>query len=105
MRAVFEAPTIAQLAPRIGEDAARRESLVVGERLSLEFRGSLEGEVRPVLWEGQRPVAEQTLWRGHTDSYVPVYAPGENLNNRVTPVTIGAVYHDGVLGSPLEGRE
>ena len=32
VRAVFEAPTIAQLAPRIGEEAGRREPLVAVER-------------------------------------------------------------------------
>ena len=32
VRALFEAPTVAQLAPRIGEDAGRREPLVAGER-------------------------------------------------------------------------
>ena len=32
VRAVFEAPTVAQLAPRIGGDAGRREPLVAGER-------------------------------------------------------------------------
>ena len=32
MRAVFDAPTVAQLAPRIGEDAGGREPLVAGER-------------------------------------------------------------------------
>src|SRR5205085_673783 len=31
VRAVFEAPTVAQLAPRIGEDAGRMEPLVAGE--------------------------------------------------------------------------
>ena len=32
VRAVFEAPTVAQLAPRIGEGAGRLEPLVAGER-------------------------------------------------------------------------
>ena len=32
VRAVFEAPTVAQLAPRIGGDAGRLEPLVAGER-------------------------------------------------------------------------
>ena len=32
VRAVFEAPTVAQLAPRIGGDAGRREPLVAVER-------------------------------------------------------------------------
>ena len=32
VRTVFEAPTVAQLAPRIGEDAGRLEPLVAGER-------------------------------------------------------------------------
>src|ERR1700730_15903110 len=32
VRAVFDAPTVAQLAPRIGGDAGRRKPLVAGER-------------------------------------------------------------------------
>ena len=32
VRALFEAPTVAQLAPRIGEDAGRLQPLVAGER-------------------------------------------------------------------------
>jgi amino acid adenylation domain-containing protein/thioester reductase-like protein len=32
VRAVFEAPTVAQLAPRIGRDGGRRQRLVAGER-------------------------------------------------------------------------
>ena len=32
VRALFEAPTVAQLAPRIGEEAGRRKPLVAGER-------------------------------------------------------------------------
>jgi acyl carrier protein len=32
VRTIFEAPTVAQLAPRIGEGASRREPLVAGER-------------------------------------------------------------------------
>ena len=32
VRAVFEAPTVAQLAPRIGEEAGRRKPLVAGQR-------------------------------------------------------------------------
>ena len=72
--------------------------LALGEELSLRFRRRFAGRVRPVLWEGERKGGETRLWHGHTDNYVDVYAAGEGLHNRITPVTLGEVYHDGVLG-------
>jgi threonylcarbamoyladenosine tRNA methylthiotransferase MtaB len=72
--------------------------LALGEELSLRFRRRFAGTVRPVLWEEERAHGEGRLWHGHTDNYVGVYAAGAALQNRITPVTLGEVYHDGVLG-------
>lgn len=80
--------------------------LELNERLSLAFRTSFAGSVRPVLWESPKQTADGPVAHGHTDNYIPVYLPsaddhyvnGMYLRNRVMPVTLGAVYHDGVRG-------
>ena len=83
-----------------------RELLALSEDLSMAFRRSNSGSMRPVLWEsarspesnGQRLIANSALWFGHTDNYIAVYTSGSELLNRVTPVQLGEVYHDGVWG-------
>jgi threonylcarbamoyladenosine tRNA methylthiotransferase MtaB len=77
--------------------------LALGEELSLAYRRRFAGTVRPVLWEGERAIGEGRMWQGHTDTYIPVYCEGENLKNRVTPVRLGGVYHDGVLAIGTRG--
>ncbi|WP_322797290.1 MiaB/RimO family radical SAM methylthiotransferase [Tepidiforma sp.] len=85
-----------QLAPEVKKERMAR-LLALGEELSLAFRRAHRGSVRPVLWEEPR----EGGWFGHTDTYVPVYleAPGADLRNRITPVELGEVYHDGVRGA------
>jgi threonylcarbamoyladenosine tRNA methylthiotransferase MtaB len=78
--------------------------LALGEDLGLLFRRRFAGTVRPVLWEGERPTPDGARWHGHTDNYIGVYAEGESLHNRITPVRIGEVYDDGVRGSFPEVR-
>ena len=83
-----------------------RELLALSENLSAAFRRSHAGSVRPVLWEsvrtaepdGEEPAAKGPAWFGHTDNYIAVYTSGSELLNRVTPVQLGEVYHDGVWG-------
>ena len=55
-----------------------------------EFRGHLDGTVRPVLWETAKPVGDGTmLWSGLTDNYVRVSAEsGAALGNRITPAQL-----------------
>jgi len=95
-----------QLPPSVKQDRMGR-LLALGEDLSLAFRSEHTGTIRPVLWESRRPAkdGQGPLWHGHTDNYIPVYAPGDGMLNRVTPIRLGEVYHDGVLGySPMEAR-
>ncbi len=86
-----------QVGPEIRKERLSR-LLALGEHLSLRFRRRFAGTVRPVLWEEERASGDSAVWHGHTDNYIGVYAAGEGLHNRITPVTLGAVYDDGVLG-------
>jgi threonylcarbamoyladenosine tRNA methylthiotransferase MtaB len=88
-----------QLAPDVIKERMAR-LLSLGEELSLMFRRSLAGTIRPVLWESPRPSPDgQLLAIGHTDNYLTVYADARHSANRITPVQLGPVYHDGVWGS------
>lgn len=93
-----------QVAPEVRKERMTR-LLALADELSLRFRAAARGTLRPVLWEEQRQVDGDAAWFGHTDTYIPVYARGENLNNRVTPVLIGAAYHDGVWGDHPRSTE
>jgi threonylcarbamoyladenosine tRNA methylthiotransferase MtaB len=91
-----------QLSPEVRK-ARVGELIALGDELSARFRRRFEGKVRPVLWEMEQVVEGEARWFGHTDNYLGVYMSGKNLKNRVTPVLIGGVYHDGVEGrGPLE---
>lgn len=76
--------------------------LELGETLSRAFRQGQHGAVRPVLWEDDRPGPDGPRGFGHTDNYIPVYAETPGMPGHITPVRLGAVYHDGVRVSPLE---
>jgi threonylcarbamoyladenosine tRNA methylthiotransferase MtaB len=92
-----------QVPPAVRKERLSR-LLALGEELGLRFRRRFAGTVRPVLWEGERPTPDGMRWHGHTDNYIGVYAEGESLHNRITPVRIGEVYDDGVRGSFPEVR-
>ena len=81
VRAVFEAPTIAQLAPRIGEEAGRREPLVAVERPA----------VVPLSF------AQQRLWfldQLHGPSPVYNLATALRLGGRLDAEALGAALAD-----------
>jgi len=80
-----------------------RRLLDLGEELSLAFRRRFQGTTRPVLWEGERTIAGERVSHGYTDNYIPVYSGEMTVPNRVTPVLIGEVYHDGVRGHSRGG--
>ncbi|MGH2634219.1 MAG: MiaB/RimO family radical SAM methylthiotransferase [Tepidiformaceae bacterium] len=77
--------------------------LALAAELFDHARTAARGQVRPVLWEHERKIGDDVLWVGHTDTYLPVFAPGKALRNRITPVYLGALYDKGVRGySPGE---
>ena len=81
VRAVFDAPTVAQLAPRIGEEAGRREPLVVVERPA----------VVPLSF------AQQRLWfldQLHGPSPVYNMATALRLSGRLDAEALGAALAD-----------
>ena len=56
------------------------------------FLESMIGKMLPVLFETQ----EGECWQGHSDNYLEVCAPGENLRGTVHNVRINKV-SDGIL--------
>lgn len=92
-----------QVPPQVRQERmARLQAL--NDELARQFKERHRGTVRPVLWERQQPIRGERLWHGYTDNYIPVYAHGKDLSNRVTPATLGAVYHDGVWGDVPGGQ-
>ena len=71
-----------------------REAMAAAEEMSRAYRESLIGTVQQVLFE--EPEGE--FYTGHAPNYVKVYAPGRDLHNRLLPVTVTALYGDGVEG-------
>jgi threonylcarbamoyladenosine tRNA methylthiotransferase MtaB len=90
-------------------DAVRKDRmgrlLQLADQLSLAFRMSFAGSVRPVLWEHARRTPEGLLGFGHTDNYIPVYSQAVREPNRLTATELGQVYHDGVWGIAPGGEE
>jgi len=93
-----------QVAPPLRQERMR-QLIALGDELSRAFRERLANTVRPVLWENERDTPLGRRWLGHTDNYVPAYAEGTDLRNRVTPALLGPVYHDGVLATLPGGEE
>jgi threonylcarbamoyladenosine tRNA methylthiotransferase MtaB len=87
-----------QVSPSVKQERTRR-LLALDDALSRAFRERFAGALRPVLWETGREAEGGWVWFGHSDNYLPVYAHGMDLHNRVTRALIGGVYHDGVRGS------
>ena len=82
-----------QLGNRVKEDRSRR-AIAVAREMSQAYRENLVGQKVEVLFEE----TEQGLYTGHTTNYVKVYAPGEDLHNRLGQVLVESVWEDGVKG-------
>lgn len=100
-----------QLSPEV-KKARMQRLLALANELQQRHAETHAGEIRPVLWEAKVKTAVKTAinttvntpdvshWHGYTDNYIAVYAPGEGLHNRITPVRLGGHFRDGVLGHP-----
>lgn len=91
-----------QLSPEVKKGRMQRLLALAGE-LQRRHADAHAGEIRPVLWESEAETPQGPGWHGYTDNYIAVYAPGEGLHNRITPVRLGGHYRDGVLGCPTGG--
>ena len=65
------------------------------DEMRAAFLAQSVGQTLPVLFETE----EGGLWQGHSDSYLPVRAPGTGLRGQICPVRI-----DSVEGETLKGR-
>ena len=75
---------------------ARRahEAQEVARQMHMDFLRSCIGSRLSVLFETQ----EDGLWTGHSDSYVLVSSPGENLRGQIRQVLISEVRGDQLFG-------
>jgi threonylcarbamoyladenosine tRNA methylthiotransferase MtaB len=60
------------------------------------FHSRFAGQTRPVLWEQQRETLVGPRWQGYTDNYIPVFAAGDALANRITPARLCGAFEDGL---------
>ena len=65
------------------------------DEMRREFLSANIGRTLPVLFETE----ENGLWLGHSDTYMPVLAPGEGLRGQICPVWI-----ESAGGEALKGR-
>lgn len=73
-----------------------------GEKSSIEFRKSLIGTIRAVLFEEEN--SEKTENSGYTDNYVKVYTTGDGKYlNELKKVRLIGIYKDGMKGEVIDG--
>ena len=80
------------------KESRSRAAIAIADRMTKTYLNAMVGKTYPVLFEEP----EENLFTGHTDTYVKVYMPGENLHNRLLSVKITGLYADGVLAEPLD---
>ena len=68
-----------------------------------DFRRSLLGQVRPVLWEERARDGDRWLWSGLTDNYARVYADDpRQLGNVITDTRLVEERASSVFGRPVQ---
>ena len=80
--------------PNAVKEDRSRAAIAVADAMSLAYRENLVGQTLSVLFEEP----EGRFFTGHAPNYVKVYVEGQALHNLCLPVTVQAVYKDGVLG-------
>ena len=63
--------------------------------LHAAYRRRFLGRTMEVLWEEPK---EPQVWSGLTDNYLRVYAPGDGLEGKLTPVRLDELADDGIRG-------
>ena len=77
------------------KEARSAAAIAVAGEMNRAFREAMVGTVQQVLFEE----LSGKYWTGHAPNSIRVYAPGEDLHNRVLSVRITGLYEDGVLGT------
>lgn len=96
----------AEMSHQIPKDERKertRRTIALGEELSLAFHAQYEGQERDVLWETVLGANDDGhRWRGYTDNYMRVTAPGPpGLQNRITPTRLHQAQSAGLQGTIL----
>ena len=74
-----------------------RAAIAVAEEMRRQYEADMVGTTHDVLFEEQ----DGDFYTGHTSNYLKVYVRGENLHNRILPVTLTEPFRDGMLGERL----
>ncbi len=92
--------------PKSERKKRTRRMIALGEELSLAFHAQYEGQERDVLWEMVLSANDDGLrWRGYTDNYIRVTAPGPTgLQNRITPTRLLGAQSNGLQGAILASQ-
>jgi threonylcarbamoyladenosine tRNA methylthiotransferase MtaB len=98
-RSRTSAARLADQVPVETRRARMQRLLALAGELAAEFRGRARGQVRPVLWEGERQVGREQLLGGYTDNYIQVFTGDMELTNRITPALLGEPLGDGLRAS------
>ncbi len=78
-----------------------RRLIAFADRVSLDFRASMEGTEQRILVEEDCIIDGKPYWKGHASNFCPVYMPeegDEDLRNTFISVTAGRPVKDGVYG-------
>ena len=84
--------------PNAVKEERSHRAIAVAEEMTAAYRRSLIGSTAEVLFEEP----SDGYFTGHAPNYVRVYAPGEDLHNKLRTVRITGVFQDGVLGEIVE---
>lgn len=91
-----------QVPPEVMAERSHRMH-ALGAQLERAFRHRFVGRTLDVLWETSEPNGDGLVWKGLTDNYLRVTAPGgPGLRNQVTPARLIAEAPDGLLGQIVD---
>ena len=77
------------------KEARSRDAIAVADKMRLAYNEALIGSTQQVLFEE----VQDGYYCGHAPNYVKIYALGEDLHNRILPVTITGLFREGLVGT------